>query len=132
MRLAFIDIASGYGADRPDCEEAAGGTTAAACFLARALVKAGVSCTFFNKIRTVHTAYGIPSLPLESLVEGCKNTDYTAFIFCGRWVEWLVKLVRENSNAPLIAWMHESAFSPEFVPALEAFDGIAFVSEWQR
>jgi len=47
-------------------------------------------------------------------------------------MEWLVKQVHELAHVPLVAWMHESTFNPEFVPALEAFDGIAFVSEWQR
>ncbi len=132
MHLAFIDIAVGYAADRPDQDEPLGGTTSAVCFLARELVKAGVACTLFNKIREPKTAHGVHSRPIESLIEERSNPDYTAFIFCGRWVEWLPKLLRESRKAPLIAWMHESTFNPQLVPPLEGFNAIAYVSEWQK
>jgi glycosyltransferase involved in cell wall biosynthesis len=132
MHFAFIDIVTAYAADRPDQDEALGGTTSAICFLSRELVKAGINCTLFNKIREPRTAHGVRALPFESLIDERSNPEYTALIFCGRWVEWLVKSVREGSKAPVIAWMHESSFNPELVPALEAFHGIAFVSEWQK
>ena len=132
MHLSFIDIAVAYDAARPDSDEPLGGTTSAVCFLARELVKAGVACTLFNKIREPKTAHGVRALPLETLIDERLNRDYDAFIFCGRWVEWLVKLLRESTKAPLIAWMHESSFNPELVPALEAFNGVAYVSEWQK
>jgi glycosyltransferase involved in cell wall biosynthesis len=131
MHIAFIDIAQAYTADRPDKNEPFGGTNTAVCFLARALVSAGVTCTIFNKIPQPQTAHSITSLPLERLIEERSNPAYTAFIFCGRWVEWLVDLVREKTSVPLIAWMHESTFNPEFVPPLKSFDGSVFVSEWQ-
>jgi glycosyltransferase involved in cell wall biosynthesis len=132
MHIAFIDIATAYAADRPDQDAPIGGTTSAVCFLARELVKAGHRCTLFNKIREPRTAHGVHSLPIESLIDERLNSDYTSFVFCGRWVEWLVKLVRESTSKPIIAWMHESTFNPELVPALDAFNGIAFVSEWQK
>lgn len=132
MHLAFIDIAVAYDANAPDEDRPLGGTNSAICFLARELVKAGIACTLFNKIREPKTAQGVRALPLEALIEECAKPDYTAFIFCGRWVEWLVKLVQDNSRAPILAWMHESTFDPKLVPALEAFRGIAFVSEWQQ
>lgn len=132
MHLAFIDIVSSYAADSPDGDKPLGGTTSAVCFLARELVKAGIACTFFNKIREPQTTHGVRALPLETLIDERSNRDYAAFVFCGRWVEWLVKLLRESTKAPLIAWMHESTFNPELVPALEAFNGVAFVSEWQQ
>ncbi len=131
MHLAFIDIARDYTADRPDKNEPLGGTNSAVCFLARELVKTGISCTLFNKIVEPAEAYGIESLPLEALMEYRANPKYSAFIFCGRWVEWLVKLVREATHRPVLAWMHESALDTPMTPALAAFDGIVFVSEWQ-
>ncbi|MDX2027045.1 MAG: glycosyltransferase [Alphaproteobacteria bacterium] len=132
MHLAFIDIAVAYAADRPEQDAPLGGTTSAVCFLSRELVKAGIACTLFNKIQKPETAHGVRAMPLESLIEERSNTDYTAFIFCGRWVEWLVNLVSEGGTAPVIAWMHESSFNPELVPALNTFHAVAFVSEWQK
>jgi glycosyltransferase involved in cell wall biosynthesis len=132
MHLAFIDIAYGYKADRPDTDEPLGGTTSAICFLARELVKAGVSCSFFNKIKESQTAHGIPAHPLDQLMPALASTPFTAVIFCGRWIEGMVQLIHEATSAPLIAWMHESTFNPQLVPALDIFDAIAFVSEWQK
>ncbi len=108
-----------------------GGTNSAVCFLARELVKAGVACTFFNKIETPQSAHSITSLPLQSLIDEAANPTYTAFIFCGRWVEWLVAMVREKTSVPIIAWMHESVLGTNFTPALGAFNGAVFVSQWQ-
>lgn len=132
MHLAFVDIASAYGADRPDEDAPLGGTTSAVCFLAREMVKAGIGCTFFNKVSDVRESFGIRALPLQTLIDERFNPVYSAFVFCGRWVDWVVRLIAEATRAPLIAWMHESQFGAEFVPALEDFRGIAFVSEWQK
>jgi glycosyltransferase involved in cell wall biosynthesis len=132
MHVAFVDIVYGYAADRPDTDEPLGGTTSAICFLARELVKSGVKCTFYNKIGAVQTVHGIPAKPLNALVDDAAGGDITAYIFCGRWMEVMVRLLRGLTSAPFIAWMHESAFNPQWVPALDAFDAIAFVSEWQQ
>lgn len=132
MHFAFIDIASAYGAGRPDEGEPLGGTTSAVCFLAREMVKAGLSCTFFNKIRERQTSCGVRALPLESLIDERFNSDYSAFVFCGRWTEWMVRMVAESARVPLIGWMHESLLGTQFVPALPEFRGMVFVSEWQR
>ncbi|MER2519391.1 MAG: glycosyltransferase family 4 protein [Bdellovibrionales bacterium] len=132
MHLAFIDIASAYGADRPDEDAPLGGTTSAVCFLAREMVKAGIACTFFNKVGEPLAACGIRSLPLEALADECSNPVYSAFVFCGRWTEWLVRLVAGASRAPVVGWMHESLMGTEFVPALDTFRGMVFVSEWQK
>lgn len=131
MHLAFVDITYDYTADRPEQPQSLGGTTAATCFLARELVKQGVACTFFNKVREPCAAHGITSLPLEALTEERRNPAYSAFIFCGRWTEWLVALVREGMRVPLVAWMHENLFGTHLVPAVPAFDAVAFVSAWQ-
>jgi glycosyltransferase involved in cell wall biosynthesis len=132
MHLAFVDIEYGYTADRPDVDAPLGGTTSAVCFLAREMTKQGIACTFFNKIERPAEAYGIKSHPLEALIDARCDPSFTAFVFCGRWVEWLVKLIRESTKAPLIAWMHESTFDDKMVPALNSFGGAVFVSEWQR
>jgi glycosyltransferase involved in cell wall biosynthesis len=131
MRIAFVDIAYGYTADRPEADAPLGGTTSALCFLARALHDAGVTCTIFNKVDAPQTAHGITSLPLEALTDERRNPAYNAFVFCGRWTDWLVQLVAEATTAPLLAWMHESRFEPKLVPALPQFHGVAFVSDWQ-
>lgn len=131
MHIAFVDIAYGYTVDRPEADAPLGGTTSALCFLARALKEAGHNCTIFNKIETPGTAFGIESLPLEALTEARYNSIYDAFIFCGRWTDWLVQLIAEATSAPLIAWMHESCFGGDLVPPLPQFNGIAFVSAWQ-
>lgn len=132
MHLAFVDIVYDYTADRPDTAASLGGTTSAICFLARELVKTGVDCTFFNKIRQPAKAYGISSLPLEALIDERANPEYSAFIFGGRWVDWLANHIREKTKAPLIAWMQESQFIPPLTPAMQAFDGVVFNSEWQK
>src|ERR1700742_3708392 len=132
MHLAFVDIVYDYTADRPDTAAALGGTTSAVCFLARELVKTGVECTFFNKIKTPGEAHGIPSLPLEALIDERANPKYSAFIFCGRWSDWLVGHIREQAKAPFIVWMQESLFAPPLTPAMQAFDAIVFNSEWQK
>ena len=132
MHLAFVDIVYDYTADRPDSGAALGGTTSAICFLARELVKQGVSCTFFNKIAKPGEAHSIPSLPLEALIDERANPAYSAFIFCGRWVEWVANHIREKTAAPLIGWMQESMLVPPLVPALPVFDGVVFNSEWQK
>ncbi len=132
MRLAFIDFIYGYDAARPDASEPLGGTTSAACFLARAMVNAGIECDFFNRIDAPREAFGIESHPLQSLSEKIADDAFDAYIFCGRWTADLVGLMRKNTKKPLIAWMHESAFAEPMTPALEAFDGVVFVSEWQR
>jgi glycosyltransferase involved in cell wall biosynthesis len=132
MHLAFVDFVYGYDANRPDLDEPLGGTTSAICFLAREMVEAGVSCTFFNRVTGPQSAHGIKSLPLQTLADEIGRDIYDAYIFCGRWTEELVGLVRKHTQAPLIAWMHESVFAPPMTPALEAFDGVVFVSEWQQ
>lgn len=132
MHLAFVDIAYGYTADRPETDEPLGGTTSAVCFLARELVKKGITCTFFNMIKAPASAHGITSLPLQNLVDERSNPSITAFIFCGRWMQDMVHFICEGTTAPLIAWMHESTFNPQLVPALPAFHAISFVSEWQQ
>lgn len=132
MNLAFVDIAYGYTADRPGNDAPLGGTTSAICFLARELTAQGIDCTFYNKILAPAEAHGIPSLPLSDLSDpGCYQR-HSAFIFCGRWLEGMVNLVRTQTSAPLVAWMHESQFSPPLVPALNAFDAVVFVSDWQK
>lgn len=132
MHLAFVDITYGYTADRPDTGESLGGTTSAVCFTARALVAAGVQCTFFNRITTPTSAHGIRSLPLAALAEECTKSHYTAFIFCGRWIAGMVQLIKANTKASLIAWMHESSFGNPLVPIVPEFDGVSYVSEWQQ
>lgn len=132
MRLAFIDFVYAYDAVRPDTDEPLGGTTSAICFLAREMVEAGIACTFFNRVSAPRQALGIPCLPLQALADEIVTGAYDAYIFCGRWTEELVSLVRAHTEAPLIGWMHESTFSKPMVPALDAFDGVVFVSEWQR
>ncbi|MGE3622290.1 MAG: glycosyltransferase family 4 protein [Bdellovibrionales bacterium] len=132
MHLAFVDIVYDYTADRPESDRALGGTTSAICFLARELVKQGVACTIFNKITAPGEAHGIRSLPLEALTDERLNPAYTAFIFCGRWVEWLVNHIREGTKVPLIGWMHENLLVPPLSPPLPALDGVVFVSEWQK
>jgi glycosyltransferase involved in cell wall biosynthesis len=121
-----------YDAARPEADEPLGGTTSAICFLAREMVKAGISCTFFNRVDEPRAAHGIQTLPLQALSENIGRDAYDAYIFCGRWSEELVQLIRAHTRAPLIAWMHESTFAPPMTPACAAFDGVVFVSEWQR
>ncbi len=132
MHLAFVDITYGYTADRPDSAAPVGGTTSAVCFTARELVKAGVKCSFFNKIEAPAEACGIPSLPLSALAQAVNNPDYTAFIFCGRWIPDMVRLIRANTKVQLIAWMHESSFNDKLVTALPEFDAVSYVSAWQQ
>lgn len=132
MHLAFVDLAYDYTADRPDAPAPLGGTTSAVCFLARALRDAGHEATLFNKVWQAATAHGIRSLPLEQLTAERANSAYDAFIFCGRWTEWLVQHVAEGARVPLIAWMHESQFKPPLMPALPEFAGVVFVSDWQH
>ena len=81
MHLAFVDIVYDYTADRPDSDAPLGGTTSAICFLARELVKLGVFCTFFNKIAKPGEAHGIPSLPLEALIDERANPKLFYFYF---------------------------------------------------
>jgi len=132
MHLAFIDFVYNYDAARPEVDEPLGGTTSAICFLAREMVKTGVACTFFNRVTEPREAHGIKSLPLASVGESLERDAFDAYIFCGRWSADFVELVRAHTKKPLIAWMHESAFVPPMTPALDAFDGVAFVSEWQQ
>jgi glycosyltransferase involved in cell wall biosynthesis len=130
MHLAFIDIEYGYDAARPDSDQPLGGTTSAVCFTARELTKAGIACTLFNRIEAPVEAHGIQSLPIAALAD--RLNEFSVLIFCGRWIAAMVRLVRGRTKAPLIAWMHESAFTPPLVPALDEFDGAVFVSEWQK
>ena len=85
MRLAFIDFIYAYDAARPETDEPLGGTTSAICFLARALVAAGVDCVFFNRIAAPCQAHGIRRLPLQALADEIGPDTYDAYIFCGRW-----------------------------------------------
>ena len=42
-------------------------------------------------------------------------------------------MIREKTKAPLIGfWMQESLLAPPLVPALPAFNGVVFNSEWQK
>ncbi len=131
MKIAFVDIVYGYGADRPDLDAPLGGTTSALCFLARELKKNGVEVALFNTIGTPHEAHGIPAYPVAALREAMKDPSYTDFIFPGRWLPPMVEAVRQNTNAKLTAWMHESQFEGKLVTPLPAFDNIVFVSDWQ-
>jgi len=132
MHLAFVDFVYGYDAGRPEVPEPLGGTTSAVCFLARELVKSGISCSFYNRVNEIRQSHGIPSYPLHALstILGCD--DCTAYVFCGRWSEEWVHQVRASTRAPLIAWMHESAFASPFTPALQEFDAVVYVSDWQK
>ena len=132
MRLAFVDFIYDYDAARPDGAEPLGGTTSAICFLARELVKSGVSCTFFNRVKEKRQAHGIETLPLQALAETLPQNLFDAYIFCGRWIEEMLVFIRANTKVPLIAWAHESTFTPPMTPALDVFDGVVFVSEWQK
>ncbi|MDR3449700.1 MAG: hypothetical protein P4M15_08155 [Alphaproteobacteria bacterium] len=132
MHLAFVDFVYNYDAARPDTDAPLGGTTSAICFLGRELVKENIQCTFFNRMVAPCEAYGITSLPLQSLGDEIASDKYDAYIFCGRWSAELVGLVRTHTKKPLIAWMHESAFAPPLTPALDDFDGVIYVSEWQK
>ena len=132
MHLAFVDFVYFYDAARPEADEPLGGTTSAICFLAREMVKAGISCTFFNRVTEPQEADGIISLPLQALGDEIERGVYDAYIFCGRWTAELVGLVRAHTKAPLIGWMHESVFASPMTPALESLDGVVFVSEWQQ
>lgn len=131
MHLAFVDITYGYTVDRPEAPEALGGTTTALCFLTRALRAAGHDCTLFNKVSAPAIAHAIQSLPLEHLTVERANPAYDAFIFVGRWADWLVAHVAEAARVPLIAWMHESQFGLPLVPQMAAFSAVVFVSDWQ-
>lgn len=131
MHLAFVDITYGYTVDRPEAPEALGGTTTALCFLARALRASGHDCTVFNKVSALASAHGVPSLPLEALTAERANPAYDAFIFVGRWADWLVAHIAEAARVPLVAWMHESQFGLPLVPQMAAFNAVVFVSEWQ-
>ena len=132
MHLAFVDFVYAYDANRPDLDEPLGGTTSAICFLAREMAETGISCTFFNRVESPRNEHGIKSLPLQALAVEIGRDIFDAYIFCGRWTEELVGLVRKHTKAPLIAWMHESVFAPPMTPACDAFDGVVFVSEWQQ
>ncbi|MDR3424806.1 MAG: glycosyltransferase [Alphaproteobacteria bacterium] len=132
MHLAFVDFIYHYDAARPDTDEPLGGTTSAICFLAREMVQNGIACTFFNRVAAPCHAHGITSLPLQNLGDEIERGGYDAYIFCGRWTAELVGLVRKHTQAPLIAWMHESVFAAPMTPALADFDGVVFVSEWQQ
>lgn len=132
MKLAFVDITYGYGADRPDSEEPLGGTTSAVCFTARALTEAGTICHLFNKTAQPTTAHNIPAFPLNHLAQACADPSYTAFMFCGRWMPDMVRVMRRQTKAKFIAWMHESQFNNQLVTALPEFDGVSFVSQWQQ
>ncbi len=132
MHLAFVDFVYAYDAARPETDEPLGGTTSAICFLAREMVRAGIACTFFNRVAEPCQAHGIPSLPFQVLGDEIGRGVYDAYIFCGRWSVELVGLVRTHTKAPLIGWMHESVFAPPMTPALETFDGMVFVSAWQQ
>jgi hypothetical protein len=132
MHVAFVDFTYHYDAARPDADAPLGGTTSAVCFLAREMVAAGISCTFFNRVAEPQEALGIQSLPLQNLAVEIGRGIYNAYIFCGRWTAELVELVRKHTEAPLIGWMHESVLAPPMTPALDVFDGMVFVSEWQQ
>lgn len=132
MHLAFVDFVYHYDAARPEAGEPLGGTTSAICFLARELVRAGVACTIYNRTEVAAHAHGVATMPLQALGDALEAQAHDAYIFCGRWSKELVALTRANTKAPLIAWMHESAFVPPLTPALDEFDGVVYVSEWQQ
>lgn len=132
MHIAFVDIAYGYAADRPEQDEPLGGTTSAVCFLARELAARGVACHFFNKTAERRQAHGITSYPLAELADPALHNAMSAFVFCGRWTEGMVGFLRPLTRAPLIAWMHESRFAAPLTPALDVFDAAVYVSDWQK
>jgi glycosyltransferase involved in cell wall biosynthesis len=132
MRLAFVDFVYHYDAARPEADEPLGGTTSAICFLAREMVKAGHACTIYNLTQTPADRHGVATRPLRDLGNALEAQAHDAYIFCGRWSKELVVLTRANTRAPLIAWMHESALQPPLTPALDEFDAVAYVSEWQQ
>jgi glycosyltransferase involved in cell wall biosynthesis len=132
MKIAFIDFVYFYDAGRPEKGEPLGGTTSAICFLAREFVASGAECVFFNRVAAPCAAHGIQSLPLSALADHLGHDSFDAYIFCGRWSRELAELVRTHTKKPLIAWMHESVFVTPLTPALDAFDGVVYVSEWQQ
>ncbi|MDE2030055.1 MAG: glycosyltransferase family 4 protein [Alphaproteobacteria bacterium] len=132
MRLAFVDFIYHYDAARPEADEPLGGTTSAICFLARELVKTGAVCAFYNRVTEPRSAHGITSYPLRDLAAALETNAYDAYIFCGRWRKEMAELVRANTRAPFIAWMHESVFQAPVTEALDAFDGVVYVSLWQK
>lgn len=131
MHFAFVDIASSYRADTP-YKEALGGTQAAACYLAIALVKAGHKASLINQERMGGKAYGVESLPPEALNsdEALKCID--VLVFNGRWSGRMVDSLKRRTQAHMIAYMHEAVFGDAYVQPHPAFSDIVFVSAWQK
>jgi hypothetical protein len=98
------------------------------CFTARELTKTGVTCAIFNRTHEDKTVMGVRTRPLDALAQKCANSEISAFIICGRSAPDMVRFIRANTRAPLIAWMHESQFDSGLVTALPAFDGVSYVS----
>ncbi len=141
--FAFIDIAANYTGDSP-MREALGGTQAAVCHLASALVKKSAKVTLINQNRQAGEFAGIHSLPPEKLDDAQSLSDVDVLVLNGRWTKKLVETLKKKTSAQavvgtterrapkIIAWMHEASFNDPWILPLPEFDGFVFVSEWQK
>ena len=146
--FAFIDIAASYTGASP-LSEALGGTQAAVCHLASALVKKGAQVTLINQNRSAGIFAGICSLPPEKLDDAQSLADVDVLVINGRWTKKLVETLRSKINAravaptsnteggaermaKMIGWMHEACFNDPWILPLPEFDGFVFVSNWQK
>lgn len=129
-RIAFIDIAASYTGASPQME-ALGGTQAAVCHLAAALVKNGAQVTLINQNRIAGNFADITSLPPEKLDDAQTLKPFDVLVINGRWTKKLVQTLRKKTSAKIIGWMHEAAFNDPWILPLPEFDGFVFVSNWQ-
>ncbi len=129
--FAFVDIAANYTGASPQTE-ALGGTQAAVCHLAAALLKKGAKVTLINQNREAGIFAGIHSLPPEKLDDAQALSDVDVLVMNGRWTKKLVETLRGKTQAKIFGWMHEAAFNDPWILPLPVFDGFVFVSNWQH
>ena len=131
MHVAFLDIATAYSANAP-YEGALGGTQAAVCYVGAELARQGIAVTLINQRRESGEVLGVANMPPEVMDDKFVLNTFSHIVFNGRWTEKMVKGLRARCKAKFVGWMHEACFQSPYILPLSEFNGMVFVSEWQK
>jgi glycosyltransferase involved in cell wall biosynthesis len=136
MRIAFLDVSPmDYTVDTP-YERPTGGTQSAVCYLAVELAKAGHRVSIVNNTTQPGSYRGVDCLTLKMGGSGAFLNGFDVVIAVSGL---LAQRLREDERVAtrIVLWAHMADDQPAMQlladPAMQAaWNGFAFVSDWQR
>lgn len=134
MKLAFLDPVRAYPADAP-YQGPVGGTQSAVCYLTEQLARRGHHVALYNHIEQTTTAPaergGVTAKHWSALMEGGDMALYDAVVVVGRWTADIIAGIKQ-AGKPVWGWMQEATWQTPWIAPSPHFNGVVFISEWQR